>query len=199
VKYWIPIGLKLVIEINQITWIKIDDLLLLFCPNFSRPGQRPGHLLFHQVIWPGMTWSSAATDYGGRDFWYKKVSSRPRKAGNESEERICWGREFQMEVEAKENDLRPISDRISGTIRRFLLEDLRDLGGMLTTLPFSDFSFSHSDTSISRKSCLVTIRQLKLSIHENVGTSFWLRDGECPSWRQPAQIRDYGWIYIWEI
>ena len=29
-----------------------------------------------------------------------------------------------MEGEAKENDLRPISDRISGTIRRFLLEDL---------------------------------------------------------------------------
>ena len=29
---------------------------------------------------------------------------------------------------AKENDLRPISDRTSGTMRRFLLEDLRDLG-----------------------------------------------------------------------
>ena len=27
---------------------------------------------------------------------------------------------------AKENVLRPISDRISGTMRRFLLEDLRD-------------------------------------------------------------------------
>ena len=38
--------------------------------------------------------------------WYKKVLSRPRKAGNESEERICWGREFQMEGETKENDLR---------------------------------------------------------------------------------------------
>ena len=35
-----------------------------------------------------------------------------------------------MEGEVKENDLRPISDRISGTIRRFLLEDLRDRGGM---------------------------------------------------------------------
>ena len=35
-----------------------------------------------------------------------------------------------MEGEAKENDLRPISDRISGTIRKFLLEDLRDRGGM---------------------------------------------------------------------
>ena len=35
-----------------------------------------------------------------------------------------------MEGEAKENDLRPISDRMSGTIRRFLLEDLRDRGGM---------------------------------------------------------------------
>ena len=33
-----------------------------------------------------------------------------------------------MESEAKENDLRPISDRISGTIRRFLLEDPRDRG-----------------------------------------------------------------------
>ena len=52
------------------------------------------------------------------------------RLGNESEEQICWGREFQMEGEAKENDLRPISDRISGTIRRFLLEDLRDRGGM---------------------------------------------------------------------
>ena len=29
-----------------------------------------------------------------------------------------------MEGEAKENDLRPISDRISGTIRRFLLEEM---------------------------------------------------------------------------
>ena len=38
--------------------------------------------------------------------------------------------EFQMEGEAKENDMLPISDRISGTIRRFLLEDLRDRGGM---------------------------------------------------------------------
>ena len=35
-----------------------------------------------------------------------------------------------MEGEAKENDLRPISDRISGAIRRFLLEDLRDRRGM---------------------------------------------------------------------
>ena len=35
-----------------------------------------------------------------------------------------------MEGEAKENDLRPISDRMSGTIRRFSLEDLRDRGGM---------------------------------------------------------------------
>ena len=32
---------------------------------------------------------------------------------------------------AKENDLRPISDWISGKMRRFLLEDLRDRGGML--------------------------------------------------------------------
>ena len=39
-----------------------------------------------------------------------------------------------MEGEAKENDLRPISDRISGTIRRFLLEDLRDRGGMYGTI-----------------------------------------------------------------
>ena len=31
---------------------------------------------------------------------------------------------------AKENDLRPICDRISGTMRRFLLEDLRDRGGI---------------------------------------------------------------------
>ena len=31
-----------------------------------------------------------------------------------------------MEGEAKKNEQRPISDRISGTIRRFLLEDLRE-------------------------------------------------------------------------
>ena len=37
-----------------------------------------------------------------------------------------------------------------------------------------DFSFNHSDTSISRKFCLVTIRQL--SIHRNVGVGFWWRD-----------------------
>ena len=30
----------------------------------------------------------------------------------------------------EENILRLISDRISGTMKRFLLEDLRDLGGM---------------------------------------------------------------------
>ena len=35
-------------------------------------------------------------NYGGIDFWYKKVLSRPRKADNESDERICWGREFQI-------------------------------------------------------------------------------------------------------
>ena len=72
----------------------------------------------------------AIDNYGERDFWYKKVLSRPRKTGNKSEERICWGREFQMEGEAKENDLRPISDRISGTMRKFLLEDPRDRGGI---------------------------------------------------------------------
>ena len=31
---------------------------------------------------------------------------------------------------AKENDLRPFSDWASGTMRRFLLEDLRDRGGI---------------------------------------------------------------------
>ena len=31
---------------------------------------------------------------------------------------------------AKENDLRPLSDQISGTMWRFLLEDLRDRGGI---------------------------------------------------------------------
>ena len=35
-----------------------------------------------------------------------------------------------MDGEAKKNDLRPISDRISGTMRRFLLDDLKDRGGM---------------------------------------------------------------------
>ena len=39
-----------------------------------------------------------------------------------------------MGGEAKENDLRPIPDRISGTIRRFLLEDLRDRGGMYSAI-----------------------------------------------------------------
>ena len=68
----------------------------------------------------------AIDNYGGRDFWYKKVLCKLLKTDNESEERICWGRELQMVGAAKENDLRPISDRISGTIRRFLLENLRD-------------------------------------------------------------------------
>ena len=38
-------------------------IIVYYClaPSVSRPGQRPGHLLFHQVIWPGMTWCSAAT------------------------------------------------------------------------------------------------------------------------------------------
>ena len=31
----------------------------------------------------------AIDNYGGRDFLLQKVLSRPRKAGNESEERIC--------------------------------------------------------------------------------------------------------------
>ena len=31
---------------------------------------------------------------------------------------------------AKGKDLRPISDQTSGTMRRFLLEDLRDRGGI---------------------------------------------------------------------
>ena len=39
---------------------------------------------------------------------------------------------------------------------------------------FWDFPFSHSDASISRKSRLVTIRQL--SIPGKVGASFWWRD-----------------------
>ena len=39
------------------------------------------------------------------------------------------------------------------------------------TFPFWDFSFSHSDSSISNKSLIVTIRLL--SIHGNVGTSLW--------------------------
>ena len=56
----------------------------------------------------------------------------------------------------------------------------------LATLPFLDLSFSHSDASISRKSHLVTIRQL--AIHGNVGTSFWWSG--CPSSHQPAQIRE---------
>ena len=44
-------------------------------------------------------------------FDIKKVLSKPLKTDNESEERICWGKEFQMVGAAKENDLRSISDR----------------------------------------------------------------------------------------
>ena len=44
----------------------------------------------------------------------------------------------------------------------------------LVTLLFWDISFSHSYASISRKSRLVTIRQL--SIHGNVEMSFWWPD-----------------------
>ena len=47
-----------------------------------------------------------------------------------------------------------------------------------------DFSFSHSDASILRKSCLITIRQL--SIHGNVGASF-LVAGDAP--RHINQLR----------
>ena len=39
-----------------------------------------------------------------------------------------------MEGEAKKNDLRLISDRISGTIRRFLLEDLKHRGEMYVSI-----------------------------------------------------------------
>ena len=39
------------------------------------------------------------------------------------------GENSKWKVKQREKDLRPISDRISGTIRRFLLEDLRDRGG----------------------------------------------------------------------
>ena len=65
VKYWIPKGfnsLNQSLKLFKLYGLK-NCLLLLFCPNGSRPGQRPGHLLFHQVIWPGMTWFSAATAY----------------------------------------------------------------------------------------------------------------------------------------
>ena len=55
------------------------------------------------------------------NIWRKK----PQKTDKESEERKCWGREFQMLGAAKEKDLRPISDRISSTMRRFLLEYVR--------------------------------------------------------------------------
>ena len=44
----------------------------------------------------------------------------------------------------------------------------------LVTLSLRDFLFIYSDAFISRKSCLVTIRQL--SIHGIVGTSFWWPD-----------------------
>ena len=43
---------------------------------------------------------------------------------------------------AKENDLRPISDRISGTMRRFLLEDLRGRGGNIRRNQISSSSSS---------------------------------------------------------
>ena len=58
-----------------------------------------------------------------------KVLSKPWKADNESEERKCWGREFQSASTAKEKDLRSIPNRISGTMMRILFEHLRELGG----------------------------------------------------------------------
>ena len=54
-------------------------------------------------------------NYGGRDFWYKKVLSKPRKPDKESEEQICW-EEFQKAGATKEKDLRLIFDRISEEI-----------------------------------------------------------------------------------
>ena len=50
---------------------------------------------------------------------------------------------------------------------------------------FWDLSFSHSDASISRKSRLVTIKQL--SILEKVGASFWWCDALL---HQPVGIRE---------
>ena len=63
-------------------------------------------------------------------FKLKKVLSKPRKADNDSEKRKCWGGEFQSASTAKDKDLRSIPDRISGTMRRILLEHLRELGGI---------------------------------------------------------------------
>ena len=40
----------------------------------------------------------------------------------------AWEESFQTAIKAKEKDLRSIPDRKSGRMRRFLLDDLRDLG-----------------------------------------------------------------------
>ena len=65
-------------------------------------------------------------------FWYEKVLNKPWKADNETDERKVsfWGRQFKMAGVAKDKDLRPISERILGTMRRFLLEDLEDIVGV---------------------------------------------------------------------
>ena len=68
-------------------------------------------------------------NYGGRDFLIKNVLHEPRKADNKSEKRKCWRRGFQSASKAKEKNLRSIPDQISGTMRRILLELLRELGG----------------------------------------------------------------------
>ena len=44
--------------------------------------------------------------------------------------RIEYVEEESSEGAAEEKDLWPISDRTSGTMRRFLLDDLRDRGEM---------------------------------------------------------------------
>ena len=59
-----------------------------------------------------------------------------------------------MEGEAKENDLRPISDRISGTIRRFLLDESRG-GGVIGDWSVGGIagggSFEHKSDILSSK------------------------------------------------
>ena len=64
--------------------------------------------------------------YGGKRCVFKEERNKCRV----EQDRSAGGREFQMDGAAKEKERRPLADRISGTVSRFLSRDLRFRVGM---------------------------------------------------------------------
>ena len=64
--------------------------------------------------------------YGGKRCVFKEE----RNKGRVGQDRGESGREFQIDGAAKEKERRPLADRISGTVSRFLSRDLRFRVGM---------------------------------------------------------------------